>query len=87
MNMFSTQHFRLTFNEANILTVNIMNLSHPNFIIKLQELIKSTTDETLREATVSLLQKVANLTSEEYLLLQQDIKQGKVSYPPNYMLK
>lgn len=87
MNMFSTQHFRLTFNEANILTVNIINLGQPDFILKLQELIKSTTDETLKEATVSLLQKIANLTSEEYIQLKQDIKQGKVSYPPNYMLK
>ena len=87
MSYFSTEHFRLTFNEANILAINITNLNHSGLILKLQELIKNTTDETLRESTLSLLQKVTTLSEEEFLTLKRDIEQGVVSYPPNYMLK
>lgn len=88
MNLYSTQYFRLTFNESNILmeNKNIMGLGKSSLIIRLQELSKSGADDILKHSAISLSQKIANLSESDFFKLKNAAEKGSIVYPPNFSI-
>lgn len=86
MNINSTHYFRLSFNEANILMENIKGMDKSTLVLRLKELSKTVSDVILKESTVSLLHKIANLTDEEFDKLKKEAALNHITYPPNFTL-
>lgn len=82
----SHAHMRLTFHEANILMENLRDQDKAGFIARLQNLSRHTTDPFLRRELSSLNSKVLELSEEEFTILREDVRKGKVLFPPNYDL-
>lgn len=76
---------QLTFNEAFILTENVVSrMTHGGLIARLDFLLKTTKDERLSLEIQNLLMKVKDLSPTEYETLKQDILSKKILFPPNY---
>ena len=87
MKIYSTPYFRLTFNEAHILMENIKGRSKTELLFHLETLYEAESDQILTDSTLSLIKKIASLSENEYANLVNDATQGKVLYPPNYMIE
>lgn len=87
MEMYSTQYFRLTFNEANIFMENYKGRDKASLLIHLEKLSENSYDEILRHSTISLLKKIVTLSDHEYAKLVNDAIQDRVLYPPNYFIE
>lgn len=76
----------LSFDEANILIQNFRKRDFGGIIARLDNLISHTEDVYLQKELQSLLQKLRELTPEEYAKLAYDIEAGVLVFPPNYVL-
>lgn len=76
----------LSFEEINVLLENVQVRSLPDLIVRLDNLIQNTTDSSLQKVLNSVLNKVKELTPNEYKILLSDIEQGKVLFPPFYRI-
>ena len=76
----------LSFDEANILIQNFRKNDLGGIIARLDNLISHTKDPYLQKEAQSLLQKLQDLTPQEYDQLLRDIEAGIVVFPPNYVL-
>lgn len=76
----------LSFEEINVLLENVQVRNLPDLIVRLDNLIKNTTDTSLQKVLNNVLDKVKELTPNEYKILLSDIEQGTVLFPPFYRL-
>ena len=76
----------LSFEEINVLLENVQLRSLPDLIVRLDNLIQNTTDASLQKVLNSVLNKIKELTPNEYKILLSDIEQGSVLFPPFYRL-
>lgn len=79
-------YISLSFNEANILISTLLMPNISTFILRLDELLKTTQDPYLKEELDSLFRKIQTLSQDEYELLRKDVHSGKILFPPNYQL-
>jgi len=77
----------LTFEEAQILSENLkVNATYEDFFERLDKALKHTQDKYLIAELSSLIDKLKNLTPNEFIILQNDVRSKKVMFMPNYIL-
>ena len=78
---------QLSFCEANILIENInQKTTQGDFIARLDTLSKNTQDGRLLTELGRLLEKIKDLTPQEFLKLKHDTLAGLVLFPADYIL-
>lgn len=78
---------QLSFCEANIVNENINQASTlVTFIAILDALEKNTKDPVLLKELRSLLNKVKDMTPQEFSQMKADAQQRKLVFPPNYTI-
>lgn len=73
------------FNEINIMMQNMNSANREEFLKQLNVLEWYTQDSALRSSIGGLLEKICELTDEEFQGLYQDIKAGGVSTMEGYV--
>lgn len=85
-------HPRLTFDEVNIVLMNIRpernsnSISLPEFLYRLENLLRHTPDSCLSNSIRSLQEKIRHLSQAEFTQLCKDSASGKIMSPENYPL-
>lgn len=85
-------HARLTFDEANIVLMNIRpehnanSISFPEFQYRLENLLRHTPDSCLAGSIRSLQEKIRFMSNREFEQLYRDSMTGKIMSPENYQL-
>lgn len=79
-------HHQLSFDEANIVISSIRNMTLSEFQARLDTLQRHAEDSTLLASVTSLIDKVSNMTEEEFRRLREDGASGAVLFPANYEL-
>lgn len=74
----------LSFEEANILFENLLTPNHRDMIVRLDNLLTYTSDPYLKRALESLLEKIRNLTQDEFTVLFKDKEEHYILFPPYY---
>lgn len=78
---------QLSFAEVNILLENInQKTTHGSFIARLDLLSQNTQDERLQTELLSLIEKVKDLTPQEFAKLMQATLQGDILFPADYVI-
>ena len=85
--MYPIPLFRLTFNEAHILMENIKGRDKADLLLHIETLYENASDEILQRSALSLLKKIASISEKEYAIISNDAIEGKLIYPPNYMIE
>ncbi len=86
----------LTFFEANILVENMKTTDgetkttrvrrKPELLSRLKAILDNTQDPVLKEATQTLIGKLAQLSQKDYDQLAKDCQTGDLLFPANYRL-
>ncbi len=88
----TTVHPRLSFDEVNIVLMNIRgtatvpNVTLADFLYRLDNLLRHTPDSCLSGSIRSLREKINELTQAEFEQLCQDSANGTIMFPENYPL-
>ena len=83
--MFSLKAFN--FNECHIIMENILMVRDKKiFLMRLKNLVPLTKDPILLQDLTSIIQKVLQMSEEEFQCLRQEAGKNHISFPPNFKL-